>query len=149
MDEAAPAESSGSGGDLLSASDLLSIHRLLAWYGHVLDERRWDDLDELFTADAVFDASAFPGRRPLASLEQIRAMVVSAEAGHPLAHHATNVVITATSPDTACVKSKGVHPREDGTWISTVYLDEVSRTPRGWRFDRRVITPCPTSDTAP
>lgn len=38
----------------MNVADTLAIHQLLALYGHVVDEREWDRMDELLTADLVF-----------------------------------------------------------------------------------------------
>src|SRR5687768_4509262 len=39
----------------LGAYDLLMIHQLLGYYGHVVDDRDWDRFAELFTPDATLD----------------------------------------------------------------------------------------------
>jgi hypothetical protein len=44
---------------MLTAEDRLAIHELLALYGHVIDERQFSRVDELFTPDARYDVSDF------------------------------------------------------------------------------------------
>ena len=37
--------------------DLTEIHMLLALYGHMIDERDWPAMDQVFTDDIVYDAT--------------------------------------------------------------------------------------------
>ena len=97
---------------MLGIEDRMAIHELLALYGHLIDERRWDELDQVFTADAVYDGTDF-GMPVTRSLAELLAEWTS-EVGltrHPLAHHATNIVITAREDGTALVRSKGPRRR--------------------------------------
>ncbi|MGO9856061.1 MAG: nuclear transport factor 2 family protein, partial [Acidimicrobiales bacterium] len=41
------------------SGDILAIHQLLALYGHIIDEREWQRVGELFTPTAVYDMSEF------------------------------------------------------------------------------------------
>lgn len=119
--------------------DRLAIHELLGWYGHLLDDRRFDDLDQVFTADAVYDGEDF-GMGTTRSLAELRALWTGPTANHPLAHHATNIVITAVDADTAEVVSKGIGVGPKGRVGSVVYRDTVVRTADGWRMRHRAVT---------
>ena len=77
---------------MLDVGDRLAIHELLGLYGHLIDERRWNELDQVFTADAVYDASDF-GHQVTTSLADLIAHWTSDLSMHPLAHHATNIVV--------------------------------------------------------
>jgi SnoaL-like domain len=110
---------------------------LLNRYGHIIDERHWDELSGIFTDDAVFDATDF-GSSVRTSLAQLRSDFEALGHRHPIAHHATNIVIQLLSGGTARVDSKGICLRDDGSVFSAVYRDEVTRTPDGWRISRRV-----------
>jgi SnoaL-like domain len=132
--------------------DYIAIQQLVALYGHVIDDRQWSRIDELFTEDAVFDTTASGyGRR-----EGREAILQhwKETARHPLAHHVTNVVIVPTGPGKAEVRSKGLstwHDADADTIQSTasrdpvtalrvssvVHVDDVVRTPDGWRFSVR------------
>jgi hypothetical protein len=123
---------------VLTTEDVLAIHELLARYGHVIDERRWPELDLIFTPDAFFDASDF-GVPALTGVEEIRTSWSSDLDQHPVAHHATNIVVTEDD-GVVRVESKGICPLRDGRVATVVYRDEVSRTPAGWRLAQRVAT---------
>jgi hypothetical protein len=126
-------------GQPLDVADRLAIHELLGLYGHLIDERRWDELDAVFTADVVYDASDFGG--PVTtSLVDLRAHWAGDEAQHPLAHHATNIVVTQDGDGTVRVLSKGIGVGRKGRVGSATYRDVVVHTPAGWRIARRTPT---------
>ena len=123
---------------MLDVCDRLAIHELLGLYGHVIDDRRWSDLGLLFTDDIVFDATHF-GNPVTTSLEELRRFWMSDESMHPLAHHATNVVVTQESDGTVRVLSKGLGVGHGGRVGSAVYRDVVEQTPNGWRISHRIV----------
>jgi hypothetical protein len=119
----------------LGVADILAIHQLLALYGHVLDERQWTRVEELFTADAIYDMRDFDmgvvqGAQAIRELWQ-------ASKQHPLAHHATNIVIERDVDGTVRAISKGLGVGNRGAVGSVVYRDIVRPTPSGWRFASR------------
>jgi SnoaL-like domain len=117
-------------------ADILAIHQLLALYGHIIDEREWQRVGELFTRDAVYDMSDF-GLGVVRGEAAIRELWSRPDAMHPLAHHATNVVISEGPDGTLRVLSKGLGLGTTGRVGSVVYRDVVVRTPEGWRFTER------------
>jgi hypothetical protein len=117
----------------LSVEDRLDIHQLIALYGHLIDARAFHRLDEIFTADAVFDLSGFDGTR-FEGLPAIVAMMEASEQ-HPLAHHATNAVIEPGEP--VRVLSKGIGVGRNGRVGSVTYTDRLERTGAGWRIAER------------
>jgi hypothetical protein len=121
---------------MLDVADTLAIHELLALYGHIIDERQWQRVDELFTATTVYDMTEF-GLGKVVGASAIRALWSRPDAAHPLAHHATNIVITAGADGTADVLSKGLGVGPNGRVGSVVYRDTVERTTAGWRFAAR------------
>ena len=89
---------------MIDPSDRWAIHELIGLYGHVIDDRRWPDLGLVFTDDIVFDASDF-GNPVTTSLEELRSLWGSDESMHPLAHHATNIIVTQEDDGTVRVLS--------------------------------------------
>jgi hypothetical protein len=120
----------------LPAEDTLAIHELLALYGHIIDAREWQRVDELFTATARYDMREF-GLGPVEGAAAIRELWSRPDAMHPLAHHATNIVVSTDADGTVRVLSKGLGVGPNGRVGSVVYHDVVERTPAGWRFAAR------------
>jgi 3-phenylpropionate/cinnamic acid dioxygenase small subunit len=118
----------------MNVEDTLAIHELLARYGHVLDNRAWSQLGDVFADDARYDVTDV-GWGLFDGLESIKKFLM-VDARHPLGHHTTNVVIEPIDDDQATVRSKGVGVFPDRT-SSVVYVDTVRRTPDGWRFASR------------
>src|SRR3954449_4682402 len=93
----------------LDTADRLAIQELLALYGHLIDERRWDELDRVFTPAIRYDATDFD--MPVTeSLAELVAEWTSPEGmkRHPLAHHATNIVVFEDDDGTVRMLSKGL-----------------------------------------
>jgi hypothetical protein len=121
---------------MLTAEDRLAIHELLALYGHVVDGKAWDELGQVFTDDASFDATELSA--PVTgSLAELVALFSHAGAAHPVAHHATNIVIRPQPDGTAQVLSKGIGVGRKGRVGSVVYRDVAVRTSAGWRLRHR------------
>ncbi len=117
----------------LALEDRLDIHELIALYGHLIDARSFDRLGEIFTEDAVFDLAGFDGSCFEGLADITRMMEASQQ--HPLAHHATNVVIQPGA--VVRVLSKGLGVGHGGRVGSVVYRDTLRRTDQGWRICRR------------
>lgn len=121
----------------LSAAERLAIHELISLYGHLIDQRQFSQLGQIFTDDAMFDLSGYNGSC-YNGLPAIQAMML-ASLEHPLAHHATNVVIQ-TQPEGITVTSKGLGVGANGRVGSVTYRDRLSLTPQGWRIQERYCT---------
>lgn len=120
----------------LDAKDLIEIQMLLGLYGHILDERDWDSLDQVFSEDIVFDAtdSGLGVMRGIAAIVEVWQEPFD---GHPLGHYMTNVVITEDEDGTVRARSKHLGARV-GTITLMTYSDIVRRTSVGWRLSERV-----------
>jgi ketosteroid isomerase-like protein len=124
----------------MDAADVLAIHELMASYGHVIDERQWSRIHELFTDDVTYDVSDV-GLGVMHGIEAVRELWAADTARHPLAHHVTNVVVHEGTDGTARVESKIVGIGKDGRAASFTYRDVVRRGDDGrWRMTERVIT---------
>jgi hypothetical protein len=121
----------------LDVADILAIHGLLNRYGHKLDGGHFTELAELFTEDGALDFT--PIGAPYVAEGRAAVYGWFTNIYHPLAHHVTNIDIESVSDDgnRATVRSKWLTPKPDGVCGGGDYLDEVVRTPDGWRFQRR------------
>jgi hypothetical protein len=117
-------------------ADERAVERLVNDYGHLVDTRRWSELGTVFTDDVVFDAEDF-GSPVRTGLARLAADFAALGDGHPICHHASNIVIDRLGADTARVRSKGLCVLSDGSVFACIYLDDAVRTDRGWRLSRR------------
>src|SRR6516225_9279744 len=90
----------------MDPADVVAIQQLYALYGHVMDDRDWERLPEVFTEDCVFDATAL-GVPLMEGLAAVAATTETSDAT-PLAHHVTNVFVDGTSGDVARVRAKAI-----------------------------------------
>ncbi len=121
----------------LSIEDRYAIHELVALYGHLIDEREFSRLDEIFTRDAIFDLGGYGGAKYVGLDAIIELMINSNE--HPLAHHATNIVIQEESDGVIKVVSKGLGVGHKGKVGSVVYRDSLVRLGINWRVSERRV----------
>ncbi|MBV9510360.1 MAG: nuclear transport factor 2 family protein [Caulobacteraceae bacterium] len=112
--------------------DFIEIHQLISHYGHVIDERQWSRIRELFTDDITYDLTPMGGA-VYQGPDEILAFWKDPATSHPLAHHVTNVVVSEDDDGTVRVISKVISHRIGGGG-SAVYRDVVRRTPQGWRI---------------
>ena len=118
--------------------DTGAIAQLLALYCHIVDDKQWDRLGDVFAADGSMTvANMYATHTGLAELR----VLYSETMNHPLAHHSTSVVVLDHLGDTAQVVSKWVTVRADGGAGTGVYRDHLVRTAAGWRVHARLATP--------
>lgn len=122
----------------LSAEDRIDIAELISLHGHLFDAGELDRLDELFTADIVYDLTDF-GQRPLRGVAAIRDAALAPGASNPVGHHVTNIVVTQGGDGLVRVRSKGIGVNADGTTGSVTYEDRVIRGDQGWRISHRTV----------
>jgi len=135
---------------MFTLEDRLAIHELIALYGHIIDERELTRAPELFTSDAIYDVSRSGGELIVGSAAIEHQW--STTNRHPLAHHATNVLVTPRSDDIAEYAFKGMGVGYRKRVGSLVYRGHCVRTSYGWRFAEMVVTvrePPPLPETAP
>jgi hypothetical protein len=133
---------------LQALSDQYEIRALIVRYSNALDTRRFELLDEIFTADAYIDYRAtggIDGRYP-----QIRAWLPPAVTAFPrMCHLVGNIQIALAGDEasarTLCLNPVAVPLPERGQqvmFLAMWYRDELLRTARGWRMRRRVQEGC-------
>tara|TARA_R100000900_G_scaffold15508_1_gene13493 strand:+ start:19227 stop:19679 length:453 start_codon:yes stop_codon:yes gene_type:complete len=128
-------------------SDRFEIQDLLYHYADLIDRKDFQRLrDEVFTADAHIDYSAFGGG--VGNVEETIVYLTDAvsDARFPHSQHLNaNLQVTVDS-DTGrgrimCFNPMEMNLPEGGTQIFLIglwYLDEYRRTDAGWRISRRV-----------
>src|SRR6202044_1783104 len=123
---------------MLDASDRIALHELAALYGHLLDQRRWDDLHLVFTEDLVYEGLT----HTTGSIAEKVALWTSEDGirRHPLAHHITNPVVSEDADGTVRMICKGIMVQADLLSYSVIYEDVLVRTERGWRIAERKVT---------
>jgi SnoaL-like domain len=133
--------------ELQEISDRLELMDLMVRYSHAVDNRAWDDFDQIFTADAVIDYTVFGG--PRGTVPEIKEYLATTLAAFPAFQHLVANPELRIDGDTAtgrtmCFNPMGVARPEGeqgdprvffcGLW----YLDQFVRTTDGWRIHERV-----------
>ncbi|WP_328903182.1 MULTISPECIES: nuclear transport factor 2 family protein [unclassified Streptomyces] len=118
----------------------MAIIELVSLHGHLVDDGSLDRLGELFTADVVYDLTDF-GQEPLSGVAAIQEAAWALGSANPVAHHVTNVVVTAWAEGRVQVRSKGLGVKADGSCGSVTYDDTVVPTADGWRISCRRVAP--------
>lgn len=127
-------------------SDRLEIQDLLVAYSTAIDNRRFDDLDQVFTEDAYIDYRAMggvDGRFP-----EVKAWLAQVLPNFPAYAHMLGNFDVRVSGDTASSRTLCFNPMvlggDDGQvlFCGLWYDDEFVRTADGWRMTRRVEAKC-------
>ena len=124
---------------MLDTADQLAIHRLIALYGHIVDERQYSRVGELFTDSIRYDMTDF-GAGVLVGPRAVVDYWSLPSTRHPLVHLTTNVVIGVDPDGTVRVASKGVGIGYGGKAGSVTYLDMVEKIDGRWLMSERVCT---------
>ncbi|MBX7430749.1 nuclear transport factor 2 family protein [Mycobacterium sp. Y57] len=135
-------------------SDRFEIQQLLVDYSTAIDQRRFDDLDAVFTADAYIDyrvSGGVDGRFP-----EVKAWLKEVLPNFPAYYHMLGNIDVRISydpaGDTATSRAICFNPMVMGGdqaqspaqiyFVGIWYVDEFVRTPAGWRMSRRVEEKC-------
>ena len=126
-----------------AVEDKLAIAELIARYPIVVDGRDFDALDDLFTADARIDYSAFGG--PTDSPAGIKKFLRESMSLFARTQHMMGLPLITVEGDRARSRTSCTNPMvltdDDGTTkvllIGLWYDDEFERTAAGWRFTSR------------
>ena len=133
-----------------AVEDKLEITDLIARYPDIVDNREFDRLDELFTADARIDFSAFGG--PTDSPAGIKQFLRDSLGLFVRSQHMMGLPNISIEGDHARARTSCSNPmviaNPDGShavWlIGLWYDDEFTRTADGWRFTSRKQERCYT-----
>lgn len=129
---------------LQEISDRLEIQDLVFNYSAIIDQKRLDDLRNVFTEDAHIDYSAFGA--PVGGLEDLIEFLKRVMTMFPNHQHLNANVQVSVDGNTATGRVMCLNPQEmnmpDGKthifMCGLWYLDEYRRTDAGWRIARRV-----------
>ncbi|MCU1590110.1 MAG: hypothetical protein JWP11_1366 [Frankiales bacterium] len=125
---------------LQEISDRMEIGDLLARYSAAIDGRAWDDLDALFTADAVIDYTEMGGiRGSLAEQKAFLASVMPSFAGfqHLAATSTFDIDGDTARVRTICFNPMVVTDERQVLFCGLWYRDVLVRTTDGWRIRER------------
>ena len=122
----------------ITCEDRAAITEVIARHGHLCDSGELDRLDEVFTADVVYDLTDF-GQQVLRGPQALAAAGWAGGERNPVGHHVTNVVLAEAADGTVQAWSKGIGINADGTCGSVTYEDIVVHGDEGWRISQRKI----------
>jgi ketosteroid isomerase-like protein len=129
---------------LAELADRREIEDQIVAYAYAVDFHRWDDLDSIFTEDAVLDFTATGGEKgSLAEIKEFFDRALNLFSGH---QHLMGNVRVALDGDTATSQTLCHNPmylaggdgKQQVVFVGIWYHDEWRRTPDGWRISSRV-----------
>ena len=135
--------------DLQEISDRLEIQDLVARYCHAIDRRELDELDSIFTEDAVIDYTAFGA--PRAGLVEMKGFLAEALGLHSAYYHlaaTSRILLDGDKAEchTICHNPmilRGAEGHDDLFYVCGLwYHDQLVRTPAGWRIAERIEEKC-------
>lgn len=121
---------------MLDVADQLAIHQLIARYGHIVDERQFSRVGEVFAPAIRYDMTDF-GAGVLVGSQAVVDYWSLPTTKHPLVHLTTNVVIDVDDGGIVRVASKGVGIGYGGKAGSVTYLDIVEKIDGRWLLTER------------
>jgi 3-phenylpropionate/cinnamic acid dioxygenase small subunit len=130
-------------------ADRLEIQQLLVDYSSAIDQRRFDDLDQVFTADAYIDYRAtggIDGRYPQVKAWLAEVLPAFAGYAHMLGLPSIRIVDDSATARTFCFNPM-VFAADNSEKPATMvvglwYDDEFVRAAEGWRMSRRSQAKC-------
>ena len=131
---------------LQEISDRLEIQRLLIDYSTAIDQKRFDDLDRVFTEDAYIDyrvAGGIDGRFP-----EVKVWLKEVLPNFPAYYHMLGNVDVCIDGDSATSRTICFNPmvfnaeQKQILFLGIWYVDQFVRTADGWRMNKRVEEKC-------
>jgi 3-phenylpropionate/cinnamic acid dioxygenase small subunit len=125
-------------------SDRIEINDLLTRYTVAIDTKDWKLLDTCFTPDASLDYTQTGGIK--GAYPEVRAWLEKALAAFSVTVHFISNSTVALKGDTASSRTYVINPmgftKKDGSLhmftVGGFYVDELVRTPEGWRIAERL-----------
>ena len=125
--------------ELRALSDIVEIQQLLAAYVFAIDAKDFDALDRVFTPDATFDYSVTGGET--GDYAKIKPWLKKALAPFPVTQHLIGLPLIRLDGDKATARTMLFNPMQLGGdhlfFVGATYIDDLIRTPEGWRITRR------------
>ena len=131
---------------LAEVSDRFEIQQLLIDYSTAIDQRRFDDLDRVFTPNAYIDYRATGGTD--GHYPEVKAWLAEVLPNFPAYSHMLGNFDVRIDGDIASSRTICFNPivlnaeAKQVLFIEIWYEDEFVRTADGWRMSRRVETKC-------
>lgn len=133
---------------LQEISDRLELQDLMIAYSSAIDQKNFDDLDNLCTPDAYIDYRALggiDGRFP-----EFKVWLAGVLPNFPAYYHMISNASIKIDGDTAQSRSVCFNPmvvkladgKTDTMFLGFWYRDKFVRTPQGWRLCERVEERC-------
>jgi hypothetical protein len=120
-------------------SDRFEIQDLLARYSQLLDRFAFDEMDALFTDDAIVDYSQTGAVN--GSWAEQKAFIAGAFKGFKGTQHLLGLPSVTVAGDTATARTICFNPMvvndKKVFYVGLWYDDELVRTPDGWKFAKR------------
>ncbi len=129
-------------------SDRFEIQDLLYNYADCIDNKNFDALRDIFTADAFIDYSVYGGAK--GSLEEIISFLKEALAIFPNTHHLNANMQIELNGDEGTGRVICFNPQEialgegqsETFMLGLWYIDKYVRTGQGWRIAERIEEKC-------
>lgn len=130
-------------------ADRIEITDLFTRLAHLLDEKRWEDADTVFTDDVVVHS---PRGGELRGIDNVVGFMRQGEVEGQHTQHTTTDLLVDIDGDQAVASANSlVYYYRDGQaphFTGGLRLDgTVVRTPTGWRFREQRITPAWTRES--
>jgi hypothetical protein len=129
---------------LQEISDRMEIEELFIKYAYAIDERNFDELDDVFLPEAVIDGSSVGSAK--GDYQVMKPWLKQALAMFPGYQHipvATKIEIKGDEAFTKTVCFNPIVSKDAGGWDTEVffvglwYVDHLIRTTKGWRISSR------------
>lgn len=125
-------------------ADRRDIDDVLVRYAHALDSHDWDLLRTVFTADAVADFLELGGVNT--GIDAIVKLIAGVLSGLDASQHLIGSVAAEVDGDSATARCylQAQHVFEgveggDHYLVGGTYVDDLVRTPEGWRIKHRTL----------